>query len=270
MSMALADRRPQRPQGAAATGRGSLESFFAGLQPDWHSSWAWDHYEATILALMHQFGLQRLCEIGGGRDPLFTVEEARRYGLDLVVNDIDAGELALTPDGLRTACFDIAGDLSEPDIARGGFDMMVSRMVFEHVHDVERAWSNIHALLAPGGIGLAFFPTLWAPVFALNHILPKKASHAIVQALYPARRDGGNAPFFPAYYDRCRGSSAALEPMLQRAGFRDIHIQAFWGHEYFKRMPGLRGLDAAFNQLAAKADWRFVTTYAYVVVRKER
>lgn len=270
MSMALADHRPLRPQGAVVTGKGSLESFFAGLQPDWHSSWAWDHYEATILALMHQFGLKRLCEIGGGRDPLFTAQEARRYGLDLVVNDIDAGELALTPEGLRTARFDIAGDLCEPDIARNGYDMMVSRMVFEHVHDVERAWSNIHALLAPGGIGLAFVPTLWAPVFALNHVLPEKASRAIVHALFPARREGGGDPKFPAFYDWCRGSRSTLEPMLRRAGFNDIHIQPFWGHGYFDRMPGLRGLDAAFNRLAAKAEWRFVTTYAYVVVRKER
>lgn len=270
MSMALADRRPAQSRAVAAPGRGSLESFFAGLRPDWHSQWAWDHYEATILALMHQFGLERLCEIGGGRDPLFTPDEARRYGLDLVVNDIDAGELALTPKGLRTARFDIAGDLSEPDIARGGYDMMVSRMVFEHVGDVERAWSNIHALLAPGGIGLAFVPTLWAPVFALNHILPEKASRAIVHALFPARRDGGGDPKFPAFYDLCRGSRATLEPMLKRAGFSDIHIQPFWGHGYFERIPGLRGADALFNRLAARTGWEFVTTYAYVVVRKER
>lgn len=176
----------------------------------------------------------------------------------------------MTPEGLRTARFDIAGDLSEPDIARGGYDMMVSRMVFEHVHDVERAWSNIHALLAPGGIGLAFVPTLWAPVFALNHILPEKASRAIVHALFPARREGGGDPKFPAFYDWCRGSNATLGPMLRRAGFSDIHIQPFWGHGYFDRMPGLRGLDAAFNRLAARTDWRFVTTYTYVVVRKER
>lgn len=269
MSMALTDRRLARPRDAAAAGRGSLESFFAGLHPDWHSNWAWDHYEATILALMHQFRLKRLCEIGGGRDPLFTAQEARRYGLDLVVNDIDAGELALTPGGLRTARFDIAGDLSEPDVARGGYDMMVSRMVFEHVRDVERAWANIHALLAPGGVGLAFMPTLWAPVFALNHVLPKQASRAIVQALFPGRREGGSDPIFPAFYDWCRGSRVKLEPMLQRAGFRDIHIQPFWGHGYFDRMPGLRSLDATFNRLAAKTDWRFVTTYVYVVVRKD-
>jgi SAM-dependent methyltransferase len=269
MSIALTDRLPQ-PKAASATGKGSLETFFRGLAPDWHSQWAWDHYEATILALMHQFGLSRLCEIGGGRDPMFTAPEARRLGVDLVVNDIDPGELVLTPKGLRTARFDIAGDLSEPDVARGGYDMMVSRMVFEHVNDVERAWANIHALLAPGGIGLAFIPTLWAPVFALNHILPEKASRAIVHALFPARRDGGDDPKFPAHYDWCRGSRARLEPMLRRSGFTDIHIQPFWGHGYFERVPGIRAADAAFNRLAARIGWEFVTTYAYVVVRKER
>jgi SAM-dependent methyltransferase len=267
MAIAVPEREPGRV-GAPEAGGGSLESVFAGLAPDWHSRWAWDHYEATILALAQRFGLRSLCEIGGGRDPLFTLDEARGHGLELVVNDIDAGELALTPKGLRTARFDIAGDLSEPDVERGGYDMMVSRMVFEHVHDVERAWTNIHALLAPGGVGLAFMPTLWAPVFALNHVLPEKASRAIVHALFPARRDGGGDPKFPAFYDWCRGSRSRLAPMLHRAGFEDVHVQPFWGHGYFERMPVLRQADHAFNRFAAKTGWAAMTTYAYVAVRK--
>jgi len=249
---------------------GSLASFFQGLAPDWHSQWAWDHYEPTILALARQFGLRHLCEIGGGRDPLFTADEAAAHGLSLTVNDIDAGELALAPTGLKTACFNIAGDLSEPDVARGGYDMMVSRMVFEHIDGVERAWANIHALLAPGGVALAFFPTLWAPVFALNHVLPEKASRAIVHALFPARRDGGDDPVFPALYQWCRGNPALLTPMLNRAGFREVHVQRFWGHGYFDRMPGLKQIDHAFNATAARIGWNLVTTYAYVVVRKDR
>lgn len=259
---------PRRVARAAAPN--SLGGFFAGLEPHWHSRWAWDHYEPTILGLAHQFGLRRVCEIGGGRDPLFSAAQAARHGLDLVVNDIDAGELALTPAGLKTARFDIAGDLSEPDVQRGGYDLMVSRMVFEHVHDVERAWSNIHALLAPGGVALCFFPTLWAPVFALNHLLPEKASRAIVHALFPARRDGGGDPKFPAFYDHCRGSRERMLPMLNRAGFADVHIQRFWGHGYFDRMPGLRQADHAFNAFAAKIGWDLVTTYAYAVVRKDK
>jgi SAM-dependent methyltransferase len=249
---------------------GSLQPFFQELNPGWHSQWAWDHYEDSIIGLSRQFGLSRLCEIGGGRDPLFTRDVAGDHGLELTVNDIDAGELALTPAGLKTARFDIAGDLSEPDVARASYDLMFSRMVFEHVHDVERAWSNIHALLAPGGVALAFFPTLWAPVFALNHILPEKASRAIVHALFPARRDGGGDPKFPAFYDWCRCSGRYLTPMLNRAGFSDIHIQPFWGHGYLERVPVVRQLDHAFNAAAARVGWGFVTTYAYVVVRKDR
>jgi SAM-dependent methyltransferase len=258
------------PASQAATPPASaLATYFRGVSPDWHSQWAWDNYEPTILGLARQLGLRRLCEIGGGRDPLFTREQAAAAGIEFVVNDIDAGELALTPSGLKTARFDIAGDLSEPDAVRGGYDMMVSRMVFEHVDGVERAWRNIHALLAPGGVALAFFPTLWAPVFALNHVLPEAVSRGIVHALFPARREGGDDPKFPALYDWCRGNPAQLTPMLNRAGFTDVHIQRFWGHGYFDRMPGLKQLDHAFNALAARAGWNLVTTYAYVVVRKE-
>ncbi len=248
----------------------TLSSFFETLRPHWHSDWGWDHYETNILALAHHYGLRSVCEIGGGRDPLFTAEQAAQSGIDLIVNDIDAGELALTYPGLRTARFDIAGDLSEPDVERGGFDMMISRMVFEHIDGVERACSNIHALLAPGGVAIAFFPTLWAPVFAVNHVLPEKVSRAVVHALFPHRRDGGDDPKFPALYDWCRGNPRLLTPMLNRAGFSEVHIQRFWGHGYFKRMPGLKQLDHAFNALAAKIGWSFVTTYAYVVVRKDR
>ncbi|WP_306225587.1 class I SAM-dependent methyltransferase [Bosea beijingensis] len=267
-SLAIAGGGPERQ--AMTQPAGSLAAFFGEIRPGWHSEWAWEHYEATILGLAHQFGLRSVCEIGGGRDPLFTQEQATRNGIDLIVNDIDAGELARTGRGLRTARFDIAGDLSEPDIRRGSYDMMVSRMVFEHVDGVERAWANIHELLAPGGVALAFFPTLWAPVFALNRILPDKVSHAIVQALFPARRDGGDDPKFPALYDWCRGDPAVLEPMLKRAGFADIHVQRFWGHGYFERMPGLKQIDHVFNAVAARIGWNLVTTHAYVVVRKGR
>ncbi len=261
-------RNLPRANAESSTGGETLTPFMQGLAPDWHSQWAWDHYRSTILELSQRFGLKRLCEIGGGRDPLFAPAEAEAMGLTVTVNDIDAGELSHCPTGLSTARYDIAGDLSEPDVRRGGQDLMFSRMVFEHVHDVEQAWTNIHALLAPGGCALAFFPTLWNPVFAANHVLPERASRAIVHTLYPERHDGGGDPKFPALYDWCRSSKATLEPMLSRAGFGDIRIQPFWGHGYFRKIPVARELDNVFNRLAAKADWRAMTTYAYVMVRK--
>jgi SAM-dependent methyltransferase len=252
----------------SSRGSHSLEPFFRSLDAHWHSDWAWEHYGDTILALARQFGLKRFCEIGGGRGPLFQPGEAARLGVELTINDIDAGELALAPQGLRTARFDIAGDMSEPDATPGRYDLMFSRMVFEHVHDVPRAWANIHTLLAPGGVALAFFPTLWAPVFALNHILPETASRAILHAVFPARKDDGNCPKFPAFYDHCRGDARIMTPMLNKAGFADVHVQPFWGHGYFERMPGLKQIDHAANALAARVNWPLVTTYAFVMVRK--
>lgn len=238
------------------------------VHPRWHSDWAWDNYARIIPALAERFALRRLCEIGGGRDPLFKLEQTRAIGLDYTINDIDPGELALAPDAFGKACFDIAGDLSTLPVLPGPYDMMVSRMVFEHVADVERAWSNIHALLAPGGVALCFFPTLYAWPFALNHVIPEKLSRTLLHAVFPGRADGGEDPKFPAVYDWCFGSERKLRPMLARAGFRDILVQPFWGQHYLGRFPVLRDIDAGLDRLLARLDWRFFTSYAYVIVRK--
>jgi hypothetical protein len=80
----------------------------AGYEPDFR--WAWDHYEPVVKGLSQRLGLRRLCEIGGGRNPLLSLREVAALGASYTVNDISAGELALVPDGFETACFDVAGD----------------------------------------------------------------------------------------------------------------------------------------------------------------
>ncbi len=236
--------------------------------PRWHSQWAWDNYEKLVVDLSQRLGLREVCEIGGGRDPMFDAATAKAHGLDLVVNDIDPNELALTAPGLRTARFDVAGDLSELDGASDLYDMMISRMVFEHIDGVPKAWANIKRLLRPGGIGLAFFPTLYAWPFLLNYVIPEKASRALVHALFPNRADGGGDPKFPALYDHCVTGERKLRGMLDPIGFSEVHIMPFWGHGYLGRVPVAREIDAFANRMAAKFDVRLLTTYAFVLVRK--
>lgn len=258
---------------ASRAGGGDLARFLAGYMgdethPRWHSDWAWDNYERIIPALASHFRLKHLCEIGGGRDPLFAEEKAAGLGLHYTINDIDPVELAHAPACFDKACFDIAGDLWAMKNLPGPYDLMVSRMVFEHVADVERAWNNVHTLLAPGGVALCFFPTLYAWPFVVNHLIPERLSHRIVQALFPNRRDGGGDPKFPAVYDWCYGRESVLRPMLERAGFSDIHVQPFWGQHYLAKFPIVRDVDAALDRLLARLDWRLFTSYAYVIVRK--
>lgn len=258
---------------APAPANSGLEQLVASYRgdetsPRWHSQWAWDNYERLVVDLSQRLNLPEICEIGGGRDPMFDAAEAKARGVDLVVNDIDAGELALTPPGLRTVRFDVAGDLSELGGASNLYDMMISRMVFEHIDGVPQAWRNVRRLLKPGGIGLAFFPTLYAWPFLVNHMIPEKASRALVHALFPNRADGGGDPKFPALYDHCVTSRRKLGRMLDGIGFSEVHVMPFWGHGYLDRVPVAREIDHWISRMAAKLDVRLLTTYAFVLVRK--
>ena len=251
----------------------SLAAPFLALSYVAHEGWAWENYKATILKFAAQSRAHaegravRVLEIGGGRDPLFNALEVAQAGLDFTVNDIDAGELALAPIWCRKALFDVAGDLAKTDARLGHYDLIISQMVFEHVRDVPQAWRNCHALLAPGGVALAFYPTLFAPPYVLNYLMPEFLSAAILRLFFP-RRHKGVQPKFPAYYDHCRGSQAKLAPLFAGIGFRNSLVVPFWSHGYFRKLPGLREVDAWLQNAARRRDWRLITTYAYAVARK--
>jgi SAM-dependent methyltransferase len=244
----------------------SLSDVIADMAPDWNAYWGWRNYKPIIKSLAENLHLKRLCEIGGGRNPIFTPEEMREMGCTFTVNDISQSELDHGPGGYDKLCLDIASDIG--DAKPEQFDLMFSQMVFEHVRDMKQAWRNVHTLLAPGGVALAFFPTLYALPFVINKLLPETVTGPIVRAIYPHRSNNGRAPKFPAYYDYCFGDGRILKPMLDEIGFREHHVLPFWGHDYFKSVPVVREIDNAFNKLAAKRHWSQFTSYAYVMVRK--
>ncbi len=248
-------------------GGGALGRVVAGLDPDIRSEWAWENYRNMIETLAREFQLRRLIEIGGGRDPLLTPAQARKLGVDYTVNDISEEELRNAPGAFNTACFDVSGDLAAAGIEPESQELAFSRMVFEHVKDVRRAWSNLHTILAPGGVGFIFVPTLYALPYVANLIIPEWLSGKIVKALYPHRTDAED-PKFPAYYDWCYSSERKVAPMLREAGFRETLIVPFYGHQYFENLPVIREADEAITRLAIRFDWRALTPYAYILARK--
>lgn len=237
-----------------------------GYCGDWN--WSWNTYKDFVVRVSDAYGLRRHLEIGGGRDPLFTPEEARALGLSVTLNDISAGELERAPAAFAKVCCDVAGPDTMRRIAPGAYDFVYSRMVMEHVRDARQLWANQHAMLAPGGVALAFVPTLYAPPFALNRLVPEWVSSAIVSRLFPDRHGEGDNPKFPAFYDHCYGDPARVVPMLEAIGFRETLLLPFWGYSYFWKIPGLKQADAAFTRLARARDWRLVTSFAYIVAVK--
>lgn len=263
MSAALIQRASREPDV-----RRPLADIVAGLgyTSDWN--WSWSSYKATVAALSAEYGLTRHLEIGGGRDPLFAPDEARALGLSVTLNDISAAELARAPAAFDKICCDIAAPDTMKAVAPGAYDLVYSRMVMEHVRDARLLWANQHALLREGGVALAFFPTLYAPAFALNRMVPERVSSAILQRLFPDRGDEGDNPKFPALYSHCYGDERKLAPMLKEIGFREVLVLPFYGYSYFWRIPVLRGVDAAFTRFVAARDWRLFTSFAYLLAVK--
>jgi len=251
--------------------------FLAGplrrLAYDSRELWAWDNYRPSVLGYAQacqqsgrmQNGLVRMLEIGGGRGPLLTPREAAAAGVAITVNDIDDRELAMAPAEFAKARFDIAGSIDSG--LEGRFDLIVSRMVFEHVKGAPRAWANMRALLAPGGVALAFHPTLYAPPFIVNRLMPERLTASALRWFFPNRHDG-DYPKFPARYEMCFANPAKIEPILSRCGFSETLVAPFWGHRYFRHIPGLREASAGFDNWAESRDLRAFCSYAYTIGRR--
>jgi SAM-dependent methyltransferase len=217
--------------------------------------------------LCGSLGAKHIVEIGAGRDPLFDRDEIAALGVNMTVNDISPGELAVLPEGYRAACFDVAGDISQLGYLHNSFDFAFSRMVFEHVEDGQRAWANLFKLLAPGGVALAFVPTLYSVPFVLNRLLPDSICAAITRTLFP-NRAGDDDPVFPARYSWTFASDRRMRPMLSAIGYREIAVLPFYGHGYYEPFPIIRDIHLRFTALARRYDWRLLASFAYIAVRK--
>jgi SAM-dependent methyltransferase len=184
----------------------------------------------------------------------------------LTVNDILEDELARAPASFHKSCFDIASPLPE-DVALGAYDLIFSRMVFEHVRDGRQAWSNCLRLLAPGGVAFAFVPTLWSPPFVANRIIPEQISTQLLRKI-DADRTQEKTPKFPAFYDLCRADEKVVGPVLRAIGFREVAVVPFFGTPYFPVVPIVKHVARAFDKLVDTFNVKAFASYAYIVARK--
>ena len=205
----------------------------------------------------------RILELGGGRHPAYSLAELPATVASYTVNDIDPNELALASDQYDKACFDVTGDVSA---FAGMYDVIFSKTLIEHVKDGRTMHRNILSLLRPGGVAFHMAPTLYAPPFVINRLMPERLSRSILLALFPERRT--EHPKFPAIYSWCYGNRAKMKKMLTDIGFGEVSIRTFYGHNYFRSIPGLRELDRAATALAAKHDWSSFGSFAQITTAK--
>jgi SAM-dependent methyltransferase len=221
---------------------------------------AFSEYLETLLGLVAKYPNARILEIGGGRQPSFSLSQMPDNIASYTVNDIDPAELAMTDAAYDKACFDVTGDVTGFE---GQFDVIFSRTLIEHVKDGRKMHRNVRALLKPGGVAFHMAPTLYALPFVINKLLPEELSQKILYALFPNR--GIEKSKFPAYYSWCYGNRAKMTRMLREEGYGDVRIRTFYGHGYFERVPVFREIDGAFSALFARNDWSTFGSYAHII-----
>jgi SAM-dependent methyltransferase len=219
-----------------------------------------------LLSVLEQTGARRVCDIGGGANPVLPLEVLRDRAIECTVLDISPTELAKAPSGYRTHVADVAAPHLD---GVGPFDVVFSHMLAEHVADPVAFHANVLRMLRPGGVALHYFPTLYALPFVVNRFLPDRLARAILVRLRPGRFLDDRGEKFPAYYRWCRGPTAAQVRRLEGIGFEVEHYVGLFGTKsYFERIPPLQRIEDGLASKLLRRPLPWMTSYAFLVVRR--
>jgi uncharacterized UPF0146 family protein len=227
---------------------------------------AWSRFLPELRRLVDEAAGRRVCELGAGANPALTPRDVRELGLDYVLVDADAEELDKAGAGYTK----VVADVTTPGIELGGpYDVVFSKTLLEHLRDPEAFHRNVFELLAHGGKALHFFPTLYAPPFLLNRLLPEGLTSRVLARAQPGREHEGERRKFRAYYRWCRGPVARQIARFERIGYTvELYVGFFGQSGYFERAPSLKRADEAIARFLVRHPQPWFTSYAHVVLAK--
>ncbi|MFZ2628317.1 MAG: methyltransferase domain-containing protein [Rugosibacter sp.] len=231
------------------------------------SSEAWANAVPLIEQMIEQRGFRRVIEIGGGANPTLSLDFVARHGLDYALLDISQAELDKAPEGYVK----ILADISAAEFAaQGGYDFAFSRMLAEHVSSGARFHRNVRALLRDGGVAFHFFPTLFAPPFVANYLLPEALAERLLHFLQPGREKSGKLGKFPGRYSWCRGPLKSQIKRFEGIGFAVEKYSGFFGHEpYYRKIPLLHRLHLRLCAWLQRHPVAALTSFAQVTLVKK-
>jgi uncharacterized UPF0146 family protein len=228
---------------------------------------AWRRYDSFAKELALRPGVKRVLDIGGGANPALPLDFVEKNGLEYVVLDISSEELAKAPEGYSK----VQADVTSPDLdIAGDYDLVFSKLVAEHVPSGRDFHSKVLDLLSEGGTAFHFFPTLYAPPFVLNRLLPERLSEFVVSILQSNRQREGKNAKFPSYYSWCRGPLTSQIDKFESLGYRVDEYIGFFGHaDYYRKLKFFRGVHDRISAALVKYPLPWLTSLAYVVLSKK-
>ncbi len=226
----------------------------------------WKGYDDFLVSLIEKYSSKRICDIGGGANPILSLEYINNKELAYSILDISESELAKAPDEYNKITQDICTPTLPIDKE---YDFIFSKMLAEHVKDGEQFHKNIHKLLCNGGIAVHFFPTLYTVPFLVNSLLPEKLTYSLLEFIMP-NRDLFQRAKFPAYYRWCRGPLKKQIFKFNKIGFDVIDYIGLFGHGYYDRIKIARLFHNLKTNFLLKHPLPLFTNFAMVVLSKRQ
>jgi ubiquinone/menaquinone biosynthesis C-methylase UbiE len=218
----------------------------------------WRGFEQSVrdaLAELPDWGV--FVDLGGGRSCVHADSVPRDRGVRLVAVDVSEEELAVNPDADEKIVADVAKGLPFAD---GEVDLLVSRVVLEHVDGVPAAIGHMHRVLKPGGRTIHFVPGRFALFALAAKLLPFPPLLRLLHFAIPA---SAGVVEFDVHYDQT--DPVALKRLFEQAGFRDVRVRWTAAQaDYFKVVFPAFLLVAAYQTLVRVL--RLKRLAAYVVV----
>lgn len=226
---------------------------------------AYQQYHSKLRQLAQRPDITRICDIGGGANPLLSTEEIYEYGLEYTVLDVSTKELSKAPKEYDK----IQADIADPKLSIDTkYDLVCSQFLAEHISNAKVFHTNIFNLLKDKGHAFHYFPTLYNLPFFTNLVLPEDLSGSILLFSQPNRIKEGKHGKFPAYYDWCKGPTKENINNFQSLGYTIEEYTGFFGHGYYKRIGLLDRLESIKSKLLVKYPTPHLTQFAHILLRK--
>ncbi len=224
----------------------------------------WQQYPALLKQTILDHHLKRICDVGGGANPVIPPDFIHDHGLDYSLLDISKEELDKAPNQYKK----IIADIANPNglEAEDGYDLVFTKMLAEHVKDGEWLHRNVYSILRPGGYAIHFMPTMYSLPFVINFLLPESFATKILDWVSP--RDRYKKAKFPAYYSWCIGPTKSHMERLEQLGYHIESMQGGFGHEYYSKIPIVHQIHSAITRLLMKKPVPHLTSYCLIILRK--
>lgn len=225
---------------------------------------AWEGYEQLLGRFIDDLQAKKVCDIGGGANPLLTPDFVKTRDLEYSILDISEAELMKGPVNYHK----IVADVASRDFAiENKFDLVFSKMLLEHLANAEQFHKNVLTLLNHGGMAIHFFPTLYTVPFLVNLLAPEFLAKILYNAF--GARDKYQHAKFTAYYRWCRGPSNKQIKKYISLGYEVVEYGGFFGHSgYYQKTNFLRKLHELKTDYLTNNPSPYFTSYAFVVLRK--